>query len=399
MVSSFNSNTTLGCIWGRLICPTIVCKERGSAREQRCEGVGRCRTDWFDRLNLARHDVRRSTTPSAISIMNQSRSHRISFLVALLALLAAPPLRAADSPNLQLQLEALAKSAEPGHLGIAVVDLATGMKYGVNLDRRFPMMSDFKAAVSATVLSRVDVGSMSLNQQIVVRPEEFLDGSAVPSLGSKLHGKPLTVPLAEVLRDAVTESDNTAVEVLLDRLGGASAVQDFLDRHEVTGVRISGGERDISVIFRNLKGRAEPPIGETEEDRAVRLTEGYHNYLSSSPNTTTPEGAALFISKLYRGELLSPASTRYLLKLMHHQPRRLAAGVPVGASFTDKTGTSATVNDSIAAFNDMGVMSWPDGKAIVVTAYLSDSNAPEQERVELFANAARDAALALHRQR
>jgi beta-lactamase class A len=318
---------------------------------------------------------------------------RLSLAATLLAL--STPLVHASEP-LQAQLDQLAKGAEPARLGIAVVDLASGARYGVHLDQPYPMMSDFKAAVAAAALSRVDAGSMTLDQRIVVRPEDFLDGSAVPSLGSRLHGKPISVTLAELLHDTVTESDNTGVEVLLAQLGGAGAVQDFLDRHQVTGVRITAGEREIAAIFHNLNGATEPPANESDEQRAVRLTEGYHKFLSSPPNTTTPAGGALFIGKLYRGELLSPRSTRYLLHLMHHQAERLVGGVPAGAHFSDKTGTSVTVNDSIAAFNDMGVISWRDGKAIVVVAYLSDSGAREDERARLFASIARDASTALH---
>jgi beta-lactamase class A len=307
------------------------------------------------------------------------------------------PVHAADPSPLQAQLEQLAESVKPGKLGIAVIDLQSAATYGVNADQPFPMMSDFKAAVAATVLARIDDGSMTLNQRVVVRPEDFLDGSARPSLGARIHGSPIAVTLAEVLHAAVTDSDNTAVEVLLLQLGGASAVQGFLDRHAVNGVRISTGERGIAVILDNLGGTVGPgPAGETPQQQSRRLSEGYRNFLAAPPNQTTPAGGALFMQRLYQGEMLSATSTRYLLSLMRDQPQRLRGGVPNGVQFYDKTGTGVTVNGSIAAFNDMALISWSRNRSVAVAAYLTNSNLTEDQREKLFASITRDVATSLH---
>jgi beta-lactamase class A len=93
-------------------------------------------------------------------------------------------------------------------------------------------------------------------------------------------------------------------------------------------------------------------------------------------------------------ERLQPASTRHLLALLYAQtiPDRLRAGIPAGVRLADKCGTSYTVDGRTAAFNDMGILTWPDGHTVIVAAFLTDSHAPEARRNALFRTLARTVA-------
>lgn len=86
--------------------------------------------------------------------------------------------------------------------------------------------------------------------------------------------------------------------------------------------------------------------------------------------------------------MLSP--TQYLLDLMYAQttPKRLRGGLPANARLADKTGTSG-IDGKTAAWNDMGLITWPDGQAVIITGYLSDTSASQAERDQLFADLAR----------
>lgn len=55
----------------------------------------------------------------------------------------------------------------------------------------------------------------------------------------------LTTTIQELMRRAVADSDSTAVDVLIDRLGGIAAVQAFLQRKQVTGIRVDRHERTL----------------------------------------------------------------------------------------------------------------------------------------------------------
>lgn len=62
----------------------------------------------------------------------------------------------------------------------------------------------------------------------------------------------------------------------------------------------------------------------------------------------------------------------------------------------DKSGTAPEIDGLSAAYNDIGIMTWPDGHAVIVAAFLSGSNASAKQRDAMFAELARDVAKATH---
>ena len=88
-----------------------------------------------------------------------------------------------------------------------------------------------------------------------------------------------------------------------------------------------------------------------------------------------------------------------MLEMMTHSPtvpNRLKGGVPADAHLAHKSGTSITFEAVTAAHNDIGILSWADGRIVIVAAFLTASPASEQERDALFATLAREVAGALH---
>ncbi len=76
------------------------------------------------------------------------------------------------------------------------------------------------------------------------------------------------------------------------------------------------------------------------------------------------------------------------MKHCRNGPKRLRGGLPANARLADKTGTSG-IDGKTVAWNDMGLMTWPDGQAVTITGYLSDTSASQAERDQLFADLAR----------
>lgn len=261
------------------------------------------------------------------------------------------------------------------------------------------MMSDFKAPVAAAILSRVDAGTLSLSQTLRLTPADVVPGSAVPSIGDRVQKGAETFTVDQLLTASVSQSDNTSVDALIRLIGGPGQVARFLQQKGLSGMQIRMDERGIAKIFTNLHGASTPPKGETSAQENHRLREGYAAFLAAPPNQTSPETAALFLQKLWGNELLSPASTQHLLRLMYAQttPHRLRDGIPPHARLADKTGTASTVDGRTAAYNDMGLITWPDGRAVIVTVYLKDSRASQERRDALFADLARTATSALQR--
>lgn len=300
-------------------------------------------------------------------------------------------LRASD---LQNDLDALVKRARPGTLGIAVLDLQSGTEWHANAEQAFPMMSVFKAPVAAAVLARVEHGELSMDQTVTVKRSELESGT----IRDHFQGEQMSFTVRQLLTDAVSKSDNTAVDALLKLVGGPAVVTAFLRTHGIDGMRVDLGENGIGSVFADLKPNQQPPAGETAAQELARLQRGYQAYLADPRNRSTPRAAVSFLHKLWDKELLSPTSTQYLVDLMEAQtvPSRLRAGLPSGVRLADKCGTSYSLGNMTAAFNDIGILTWPDGHTVIVAAFLTASTASQDERNALFAELARQVSTSLH---
>src|SRR3954454_2916074 len=102
-----------------------------------------------------------------------------------------------------------------GRLGVAVLDTATGERSGHRADERFPMCSTFKFLLASAVLQRVDRRQETLDRALTIPPKPLLFNSPLtePHAGG-------TMTIAALCHAGLTQSDNTAANVLLETIGG-----------------------------------------------------------------------------------------------------------------------------------------------------------------------------------
>jgi beta-lactamase class A len=320
--------------------------------------------------------------------------------VVLAAASLLPSAAATDGPGspqvaLQNKLDSLARRARPGTLGITVLDLRSGAAWRVNATRGYPMMSVFKVPLAATVLALADSHRISLDQRVVITRTDLRGYSAI---SDHFHGERMTFTVRQLLAAAVSHSDNTAADALVRFVGGPQIVTTFLRTHGIEDMRVDLDEAGMGRIFGALGDAAAPPADETPAQEDQRLQRGYQAFLADPRNRGTPDAAAMLLRKLWRNELLTPASTRHLIGLMQAQrlPRRLRNGVPSHVRLADKCGTSYTLDGLTAAYNDIGILSWPDGHTVIIAAFLTASPASKAERDAIFAELARDTVAVLH---
>ena len=150
---------------------------------------------------------------------------------ALLAgpLLAAPALsgpRAADGRGEELRRGCAGlERRHGGRLGVAVLDTAgAGLPVAHRGDERFALCSTFKLVAAAFVLARVDRGEESLERRITYGRDRLVTYS--PATEKHAGGGGLTV--GELCDAAVTLSDNTAANLLLESFGGPAGLTAFM---------------------------------------------------------------------------------------------------------------------------------------------------------------------------
>lgn len=245
-----------------------------------------------------------------------------------------------------------------------MIVLETGDTFARDGHGGYPMQSVYKLPIAMAMLARVDAGDVALDDSVSVAPAEFISPSQYSPLRDR-HPGGVSLPLEEIIRLAVSESDGTASDVLLRLLGGASEVMRYLEGLDVTGIYVLDTEKAL--------GR---------DDRLQ-----YRNWAS-------PRGTITLLRALHQGRALSPASRERLVRWITETPtgaRRLKALLPEGTPVAHKTGTSRTVHGMTAATNDVGLITLPDGRTLAIAVYVSDSLADETTRDRVIAGVARAA--------
>ncbi|HEY2907044.1 MAG TPA: serine hydrolase [Vicinamibacterales bacterium] len=190
--------------------------------------------------------------------------------------------------NYERRLQDIASHVD-GVVGYEVLDLTSGDRIGHLEQAVFPTASTIKLAIVYELFKRVEEGSVDLNQTIVLDRAKAVAGSGV------LHelGTP-TLSIRDYATLMVVLSDNTATNVLIDRLGmdnitkrmvGLGFANTRLRRKMIDIDAAKRGEENVSTpkeivdllaaMSRPATGRFGPDmIALLEKSKASRLRKG-----------------------------------------------------------------------------------------------------------------------------
>lgn len=225
------------------------------------------------------------------------------------------------------------------------------------------MQSVYKLPIAVAVLHQVDQGKLSLSQ-----PVRFLPGDLIaPSQDSPLrdahpHAN-VDVPLEELLRLAVQESDGVASDILLRVVGGPQAADAYIRSLGINGIRIADPEKTL--------GRD--------------VTAQYRNYAQ-------PVSMVALLRLLADRSPLSPGNTELLMRWMTETDTgrlRLRGSLPDSAVVAHKAGSSGEDHGITHATNDVGLITLPCGKKLAVAVMIQDSPDSEDVREGVIAEIAR----------
>ena len=273
------------------------------------------------------------------------------------AAIATPTATATATPSVAPGFRALEREFD-ARLGVYALDTGTGTEVAFGADRRFPFASTFKALAAAAMLH--EHGLDALDES--VRIDQLVD--AYSPITERKLGASMT--LKELCDAAVRHSDNTAANLLLDRLGGPRGLDAILEREAGDDVtRMERPEPDLNFW--------EP--GQTRD-------------------TSTPRALARSLRAFALEDALPRRERAQLVKWLRTNTTGdalIRAGVPDGWKVGDKTGTGATYG----ARNDIAVLWPPDGDPIVLAVMSNKPDADAEHDDALIARAAQVAVGAL----
>lgn len=246
--------------------------------------------------------------------------------------LAAPPATLSSIPAAVSALAQLERQFN-GRLGVCATDTGSGVSVSHRADERFLMCSTAKA-LSVAAVQHLASGQPGLLDRLVrYKPSDILKWAPVTS---QHVDDGMTV--AALCDAAITVSDNTAANLLVELLGGPS---------KVTAFARSIGDQITSV------DRLEPElnVGTPGDTR----------------DTSTPaQMAANLRTLVLGGGLADDARDRLtaLLKANTTGGQQIRAGVPAAWVVGDKTGSGAAGES-----NDIGVVWRLGGPPLIISVY------------------------------
>jgi beta-lactamase class A len=315
---------------------------------------------------------------------------------------AAEPRTGTAPAMLEPQIHELWR-AFPGRTGIAILSVDSGWSIEKRGGELFPQQSVSKLWVAMTVLDQVDSGKLKLDQMVRISRDD-LAVFHQPIRARVLANGEIQESVLSLLEQSITKSDNTANDSLLRTAGGPEAVREYLSRKGLGKIRFGPGERQLQAGIAGMSWQQDYAIGNGFTAARAKLSydtrkAALDRYLADPVDGASPVAIVTALARLAKGELLSPASTRTLLAMLERTtsgPNRLKAGVPSDWRFGHKTGTGQVLDPVSTGYNDVGIMTAPDGKRYTVAVMMGDTTATIPARMELMQAVSR-AVAAAHR--
>lgn len=219
-----------------------------------------------------------------------------------------------------------------GKIGVYAVNLGNSQIIAYRANDRFPVQSTFKMIGVSALLKESDNKNNLLNEVIHYSKNDLLAWH--PITGQHISGGMTLEALSEA---AMSYSDNTAINLIMNKLGGPSTITNF--------ARSIGNE-------------------------SFNITH-YERNLNSDPNnkqdTSTPKDMAISVKKLLFGNVLTENGKSKLIAWMRNNTtayKRIRSGVPIGWVVAEKSGSG-----DYGVANDIGVVWSATCKPIIIAIF------------------------------
>lgn len=281
-------------------------------------------------------------------------------------------------------------AAYPDRAGIAVIREGAPWVIAHRGDEALPQQSVSKLWVALTFLQGVDDGRWRLNDPVTVRKSDVTVFST--AMANRVGESGYSTTYGDLLEKALINSDNTANAVLTNKVGGPAAVRTLLGMKGISGIKFGPGEHLLQAGTAGLEWQEEYREGRKFQAARALLSDDARKgamdaYLASPPDGASPLAIARALLRLHKGELLSASSTRLMLGLMQRSEtgrQRLKAGVPIEWTYAHKTGTGQDFNSRTAGYNDVALVTAPDGTTYAIVVQIADTIRPVPERQQLM---------------
>lgn len=238
-----------------------------------------------------------------------------------------------------------------------------GQSFTFNDEHRYPLMSVFKLHVAIAALQKMENECIAPDSLRFIESLQIHKDTYSP-LRELYPERNFYLSYADLMRYAVSQSDNNACDILIDYLGGIDIVKDRIDKLGITNYNLT----------------------ETEETMHSRISNCYNNW-------STPSSTLQLLEKLYNEPILNETHTEFLKNILIETSTgkdKIKAGLPDNIALGHKTGSSDRLDDGTKiGDNDTGVIYLPNGKLCFLAIFIKDSRESDQTNAQIIADIAR----------
>ena len=215
----------------------------------------------------------------------------------------------------------------PGEVSIYIKDLQTGIEISYNDSIPLPSASIVKIPIMVCVFQAVKDGNLGLDDKIKLTRHIKAAGSGL--LKRRRSGREFTV--RELMELMITESDNTATNMLVEKLGMDYINWLFANKFDLKVTNLSRNIMDLN-----------------------KRRNGIENF-------TTAKEIGMLLEKIYNGELVSREYSAMMLEILSRQKinDRIPRFLPSNLTIAHKTG----LMDHLC--HDSGIIFTPNGNFII----------------------------------
>jgi beta-lactamase class A len=255
-----------------------------------------------------------------------------------------------------------------GEVFLFAKNLDSGATFGLRENEKVRTASTIKLPILLAVFDQVEQGKASWDERLKVTAGERVSGSGI--LGTEISNG-VELPLRDVANLMIVLSDNTATNLILERIG-ADAVNAYLDKLGLKDTR----------SLRKIRGDGTVLKAPSGWSAAGRLPENQKYGIGVS----TPREMVAILEKLEKGEIVNADASKEILTILKRCQDDSGVRRRIAAPIANKTGALDALR------SDVAIVYTPGGRiamAITVDGMPKTDYTPDNAGSILIADLAR----------